>query len=923
MMDVRPSPDALLERAGAEGRGKLKIFLGAAPGVGKTYEMLSQARRRRLDGTDVAIGVVETHGRVETDALTKGFDIVPKKRSLYKGRIVAEMDLDAVLQRRPELVLVDELAHSNAEGSRHPKRYQDVEELLAAGIDVYTTINVQHVESLNDLVAQITRIHVRETVPDAILDAASEIELVDITPDDLLARLRDGKVYVKAQAERALKHFFSPGNITALRELALRRTAQRVDRDAGGYALSRAIGAPAGERLVVCVDAQPFGAELVRRARRMADGFKAPWTALHVEGTRPLGEPEKDRIADVLRLAQRLGAETATVPGRDIALAIRDYAARNNVTQIVLGKSMRSRWFELMNGSVARSLMRDSGGPSVTVVAAQGEPAARRAVATAIRGDADAWRRSAWSLGGVALTVAVAWGFDHIVTLAAGSIAMVFLVPVLMSAISFGLRPALLTAFASVMAYNFFFLPPLFTFTITDPNNWLSFAVLLLVAVTVANLAARVRAQADLAAQRAAVAGELYQFTGKLAATARLDDILWASAFQIASMLKSNVVILLPDAARRLEIRAGYPPEDELDAQDLAAATWCWEKGAPAGRNAETLPGARRLFLPMRTGQGLVGVIGLLAEDGRGLYSPEERRLLESLIDQTALAVERSQLAEQVDEAQVRAEADKLRAAMLSSLSHDLRTPLASILGASTSLQAGGGLYDAGQTADLVATIREEAERMERFIGNLLDMSRLEAGVIGAKPEALPLGDLAEEALKRLSRRLAEHRVEMDLPESLPLVRVDPLLLEQALVNILDNAAKYAPPGSTIRIDAAGEGAQAKGAGVMQSAVKDARVVRDAADGSRAVPGTTDDARVALTIADEGPGIPPPDLPHIFDKFYRAKAADRRAAGTGLGLAVARGFVEAFGGTLEAANRSDRSGAMLILSLPAEPRDGR
>jgi two-component system sensor histidine kinase KdpD len=890
MMDVRPSPDALLKRAGAGGRGKLKIFLGAAPGVGKTYEMLLQARRRRLDGTDVAIGVVETHGRIETDALTKGFDIVPKKRSLYKGRVVAEMDLDAVLQRRPALVLVDELAHTNAEGGRHPKRYQDVEELLAAGIDVYTTVNVQHVESLNDLVAQITRIHVRETVPDAILDSASEIELVDITPDDLLARLRDGKVYVKAQAERALRHFFSPGNITALRELALRRTAQRVDRDAGSYAQARAIGAPAGERLIVCVDAQPFGAELVRRAKRMADGFKAPWTALHVEGTRPLAEPEKDRTADFLRLAQRLGAETATVPGRDIALAIRDYAARNNVTQIVLGKSMRSRWFELVNGSVARSLMRDSGGPSVTVVAAQSEPVARRAIATAIRGDADAdaWRRYAWSLGGVAATVAAAWGLDHVVMLAAGSIAMFFLVPVLMSAISFGLRPALLTAFASVMAYNFFFLPPLFTFTITDPNNWLSFAVLLLVAVTVANLAARVRAQADLAALRAAVAGELYQFTGKLAAAARLDDILWASAFQIASMLKSNVVILLPDAARRLEIRAGYPPEDELDAQDLAAATWCWEKGAPAGRNAETLPGAKRLFLPMRTGQGLVGVIGLLAQDGRGLYSPEERRLLESLIDQTALAVERAQLAQQVDEAQVRAEADKLRAAMLSSLSHDLRTPLASILGASTSLQAGGGLYDARQTADLVATIREEAERMERFIGNLLDMSRLEAGVIGAKPEVLPLNDLIDEALKRLSRRLAGHRVEMDFPENLPSVRVDPLLLEQALVNILDNAAKYAPPGSTIGLTAAMK-----------------------------------EARVMLTIADEGPGIPPPDLAYIFDKFHRAKAADRRVAGTGLGLAVARGFVEAFGGTLDAANRSDRPGAMLALSLPVEGRDGR
>lgn len=892
MMDVRPSPEALLAQAKQEGRGRLKIFLGAAPGVGKTYEMLSQARRRRLDGVDVVIGVVETHGRVETDALTKGFDVIPKKRSLYKGRVVAEMDLDAVLTRRPGLVLVDELAHTNAEGSRHPKRYQDVEELLDAGIDVYTTINIQHIESLNDVIAQITRIHVRETVPDAILDKASEIELVDTTPEDLIERLREGKVYVKAQAERALKHFFSPGNLTALRELALRRTAERVDRDAGGYALARVIGAPAGERILVCIDEQLSAAELIRRAKRIADSFKAPWMALYVETPRhlSLGEPQKDRIAAALRLAQRLGADIATVPGRDVAQTILDTARARNVTQIVIGKSERSRWFEFVNGSVVRALMRDSGTISVTAVMAQGksETDARGSAFSGKDEEGDGWRYYLWSLAGMAATVAVAWPVNAGLHLAAGSVAMFFLVPVLWSAVSFGLRPALLTAFASVMAYNFFFLPPLYTFTITDPNNWLSFAILLLVAVTAANLAARVRAQADLAAQRAQVAGELYHFTGKLAAIARLDDILWAAAFQMASMLKSNVVILLPDrVTKRLEIRSGYPPEDELDAQDLAAAMWCWEKGAAAGRNAETLPGAKRLFLPMRTGQGLVGVIGLLGQDGRGLYSPDERRLLESLIDQTALAIERSLLAERVDEAQVRAEADKLRVAMLSSLSHDLRTPLASILGASTSLLAGRDLYDARQTADLLATIREEAERLDRFVGNLLDMSRLEAGVLGAKPETAALHDLVEAALERLSRRLAGHRLAIDLPDALPQVRVDPLLFEQALINVLDNAAKYAPTSSTIRL-----GAQA------------------------------DAARVVLTVADEGAGIPPDDLVHVFDKFYRAKAADRRAAGTGLGLAVARGFVEAFGGTLDAANRTDRTGAMLTFTLPVGIGDG-
>ena len=884
--DDRPSPDALLKQAGREGRGRLKVFLGAAPGVGKTYEMLSQGRQRKLDGIDVVIGVVETHGRIETETLTKGFETIPKKRSLYKGRVLAEMDLDAILQRKPQLALVDELAHTNADGSRHPKRYLDVEELLAAGIDVYTTVNVQHVESLNDVVAQITRIRVRETVPDRLLDEAAEIELVDTTADDLLKRLREGKVYVRAQAERALKHFFSPGNLTALRELALRRTAQRVDRDMTDYMQTHAIGGPwpAGERILVCVNEHPASAELVRRARRLADNSRADWTAVYVEGPRhlSLAETQKDRIADTLRLAQRLGAETATIPGRDIAQALLDYAARNNVTQILIGKSERTRWFELLHGSVVRDLMRDSGTISVTAVLAQGDAVRPKTVVTAAAQDPNAWASYAWSALALAATVGVAWAMNTLLHLALGSVGMFFLVPVLLSAVSFGLRPALFTSFASVMAYNFFFLPPRYTFTIAAPDNWLSFAVLLLVAVTSANLAARVRAQANLAATRAQVAGELYQFTGKLAASARLDDILWAAAFQIASMLKTNVVFLLPDrASGRLEIRAGYPPEDELDAQDLAAAMWCWEKGAPAGRNAETLPGARRLFLPMRTGKGLVGVIGLMRPDEAGLLSPDERRLLDSLLDQTALAIERSLLAERVDEAQVRAEADKLRVAMLSSLSHDLRTPLASILGAATSLISGTALYNAQQTADLLATIRDEAERMDRFIGNLLDMSRLEAGALGTKVEALPVREVVEAAVKRLGRRLGAHTLDIDLADNLPLVLADPLLLEQSLVNLLDNAAKYAAQGTHIRVAAS------------------------------ATP-----ERELLTIQDEGPGIAPDDLPHLFDKFYRAKDADRRAAGTGLGLAVARGFVESFGGSLEAANRKDGKGAVLTLSLP-------
>ena len=880
MSDRRPSPEAFLEQAKREGRGKLKIFLGAAPGVGKTFEMLTQGRQRRLDGVDVVIGVVETHGRVETDVLTKGFESIPKKRSLYKGHMLAEMDIDAILQRRSALVLVDELAHTNAEGSRHPKRYLDVEELLAAGIDVYTTVNIQHLESLNDVIAQITRIRVRETVPDYILQEADQIELVDTTADDLLKRLREGKVYVKAQAERAVRHFFQPGNLTALRELALRKAAQHVDRDMVDYMQAHAIGGPwaAGERVLVCINEHTSSAALVRRAKRLADDIKASWTALFIESPRysSLSEQDRDRIADTLRLAQRLGADTVTLPGRDIADTILTYARKNNVTQIIIGKTERSRWFELFYGSVVRNLIRNSGAIGITSVSAKGDPVAAKTIKTAERQDGLDWKPYAWSTAYEALTTLAA---NLLSTIISGtSLGMLFLVPVLVSAVSFGRLPALFTAIASVLAYNFFCLPPLYTFTIADPGNLVSFGVLLFVAIIAGNLGARVRAQADLTAARARVTAELYSFTGKLAAIARLDDILWAAAFQIASMLKVNVVFLLPDAGK-LQIRAGYPPEDELDAQDMAAASWCWEKGKSAGRNSDTLPGAKRLFLPMRTGKGQVGIVGLLKEGERVFFTPDERRLLDALIDQTAIAIERAELVEKVDEAQVHAEADKLRVAMLTSLSHDLRTPLASILGAATTLSANHKLYDANQTEELLDTIAEESERLDRFVGNLLDMSRLEAGALKKQHELVDIEDTLQAALRRAAPLLKGRSIEKNVASDLPAIRGDHTLLEQAVFNVLDNALKYGAAGS-LKISA-----------------------QRAADSVR------------LDIADSGPGIPAAELDRIFEKFHRAEAADRRVAGTGLGLAVARGFTEAMGGTLSAANRPE-GGAVFTFAFP-------
>ena len=890
--DNRPSPEALLQEAKREGRGKLKIFLGAAPGVGKTYEMLTQGRRRRLDGVDAVIAVVETHGRLETEALTKGFEVVPKKRSLYKGHIVAEMDLDAVLQRRPKLALVDELAHTNAEGSRHPKRYQDVEELLAAGIDVYTTVNIQHIDSLNDVVAQITRVRVRETIPDQVIDEANEIELVDTTADDLLERLKEGKVYVKTQAERALKHFFQPGNLAALRELALRKAAQHVDRDMVDYMQAHAIGGPwaAGEHVLCCINEHSSSAELVRRGRRLANNLRAPLTVFYVESPRHqnLTETQKDRVADTLRVAERLGAETVMQPGRDIAGTVLEYARRKNVTHILIGKSNRSRWFEMLYGSVVRDLMRDSGTISVTAVLAQGESVPAKSVATATPRTGGSWRQYILSTAAIVITVVAGMALRVLSNQALDSIGMLFLIPVMISAVSFGLRPALYTAFASLLAYNFFFLPPLYTLTIADPNNWLSFSVLLFVAVFTGNLAARVRAQADVAARRAGIAGELYKFTGKMAGIARLDDILWAASYQIAAMLKINVVILLPNRkTRQLEIRGAFPPDDELSADDIAAATWCWERSKAAGRNADTLPGAKRLFLPMRTGSGTLGVIGLSRENEKELFTPEERRLLDSLNDQTAVAIERAELVEKVDEAQVVAEADKLRVAMLTSLSHDLRTPLASILGAATSLLANIGLYDIGETKEMLQVVREEAERLDRFVGNLLDMSRLEARALGSKAQMLDVSDAISAATGRMVRRISSHKVREEVPDDLPFVSADPLLLEQALVNLLDNAVKYSPAGSEILVSAKALG-----------------------------------ERIVLTVEDEGPGIPLTELPHIFDKFYRVRKADHGVAGTGLGLSVARGFVESFGGSLAAGNRSDRSGAIFTLTIPISKRQG-
>jgi two-component system sensor histidine kinase KdpD len=886
--EQRPSPEALLEAARREERriGRLRIFVGAAPGVGKTYEMLQSALARLNDGYDVVVGVVETHGRKETEALLDGLEVVPRQRIEYKGQLLDEMDLDAVIARRPQIVLVDELAHTNAPGSRHPKRYLDVEELLSRGIDVYSTVNIQHIDSLNEVVAQITHIRVRETIPDSVFDRADAVELVDLTPDDLIQRLKEGKVYVPRQAERALEHFFTPANLTALRELALRRTAERVDEQLLTQMQAGAIPGPwaAGERILVCISEDPRAVGLVRYAKRLADRLHGPWTALYIEGRRSLQytEEERDRIADTLRLAETLGGEGVTIPSVDRRIAddIIGYAQTHNFTQIIIGKTSRSRWFEIMHGSVVHDLVRRAGNISVHVIAgdADSEPIPKKTVRTAQGTEPFDPRRYLSSL----LFVAIALSVGEVLQPWIGieNVDLIFLTAVVSAAVRYGLLPSLVASVAASLCYNFFFLPPIYTFTITDPTNVAAFFFFISMAVIVSNVAARVRTQAVAAMSRARSTESLYVFSRKLAGAGTLDDVLWATAYQTALMLNVRVVLLLPDNGS-IVVKAGYPPEDMLDAADLAAAKWAWESNRAAGRGSETLPGAKRLFLPLHTGRGGVGVVGLDSDKSGPLLTPDQRRLLDALMDQAALAIERVRLVEDLQRAKQSAETDRLRSALLTSISHDLKTPLAAVLGAAGTLRTLSGRMDDESKADLLITIIDEAERLNRFIANLLDMTKLESGAVVPNAALHDIGEIVGSALERASKILAQHQVQVDLAKDLPMVQVDPVLFEQILFNLLDNASKYAPPGTTVRIQS-----------------------------------WRDRSWVGLQVLDEGEGIPPGDLENIFDKFYRARKIDQVRAGTGLGLAISRGFVEAMQGTISAANRTDRKGAVFTIKLP-------
>jgi two-component system sensor histidine kinase KdpD len=883
VIDHRPDPDALLARVKEEEtrqrRGRLKIFFGAAAGVGKTYAMLEAARERRDDDVDVVVGYVETHGRAETDALLDGLEILPPRLVEYRGATLRDFDLDAALVRRPSLILVDELAHTNAPGSRHAKRWQDVRELLDAGIDVYTTVNVQHVESLNDVVAKITGVAVRETVPDSVLEEADELELIDLPPDDLLERFADGKVYVPEQAQEALRNFFRKGNLIALRELALRRTAQRVDAQMRLYRRDHAIEAiwPAAERLLVCVGPEPDSARLVRAAKQMADRLGAEWIAANVQTPAQLRMPVevRDRVSDTLRLAEQLGAETVTLIGDRMSDEILACARSRNATRIIVGKPRRSLWRRVLQGSIVDALVEGSGDIDVDVISGKREVAA---LPTPLRRRVPVtdWWGYARASAIVALATGVAWFMFRLVELS--DLVMVYLLAIVLVGMRHGRGPSLLASVLAVAAFDFFFVPPYFTFTVSDVRHTITFAVMLLVGFVIGGLTARLRGQAAAAREREQRTAALYAMSRELASTRGVDELLRVAVRHVAEVFRCQVAVLLPDGAGRPLPRPGVRAQFEVDGSELAVSQWVYQHREPAGLGTATLPGAAALYLPLIAPRGPVGTLGVRPADRHAFDAPEQLHQLETFANQTALAIERAQLAAEAEEARVRIETERLRSSLLSSVSHDLRTPLASITGATGALLENGAQLDPGTRQELLESVRDEADRLTRLVQNLLEMTRLESGALELRREWQALEEVIGTALRRLGRRLEGRRVTTDLPPGLPLVHVDGVLIEQVLINLLDNALKHTAADVPIRIIA-----------------------------------TATDRAVTVEVADRGPGLPPGEEARVFEKFYRGSSTPAR--GAGLGLAICQGIVSAHGGRIWAQNLPE-GGVAFLFTLP-------
>ncbi|MES2288828.1 MAG: sensor histidine kinase KdpD [Pseudomonadota bacterium] len=865
-----PSPQALLKAAKREARGRLKIFLGAAPGVGKTFEMLREGAELLEQGVDVVAGIIETHGRAETMALVKPFELLPRRTIEHGAHELQEFDLDAMLARHPAVALVDELAHSNAAGCRHPKRWQDIEELRDAGIDVLTTLNIQHVESLNDIVAGFTRVRVRETVPDAVLDDA-EIEIVDLPPDELIDRMKAGKVYVPHEATRALGHFFSKSNLSALREMALRRAAQTVDRhlldhvestgEAGTWA--------AGERVVVAVGDQPGSETLIRASKRLADALRAPWTAVSIETPRnaTLGHHARTRIADSLKLASGLGAQIATVPARSVFDGLCAHIIETRATAVVIGKSRRSWWFELRHGSVVDRLVRALDGVAVHVVPVAdtlptaNDPPARRSPAA---------RGIAAGIGLVGVTTALAVALQPI--LGANAMDLLYLLPVIATATLFGLRSSLIASLAAALAYNFFFLPPLYTFTVSNPENVSTLLVLVIVAVVASNLAGRLKREANIGARTATENAALAAFGQRLAGVSEETGTASTICEEVATLLDVATVLFTRRDGQLVVIGAS-PTDPAINPLDIAAAEWTYDRGEIAGRDSGTLTASDWQFHPLETTLGVLGVIGL-AKAGSGDPVPAEKRVLfTTLLGQAALAHERLKLEANAREVGALKQRDDLRSTLLASLGHDLKTPLTAVVAAADALAAEHG------ASATTAMLSGEARRLRRVFDDLVEMTRIEAGALAVRREATDLTDAVAAAAQDLRAELAQHKLVLDVPPSLPLVEADPRMLHHVLINLLGNAAKFAPVNTPVTVQA-----------------------------RRTTHGVT------LSVLDQGPGLPPGREKTMFDRFSRVDGDDR-SGGTGLGLAIVKGFAAAMGLTVSAANREE-GGAVFEIAWP-------
>ncbi|MES2754498.1 MAG: sensor histidine kinase KdpD [Pseudomonadota bacterium] len=852
----RPSPEALLRAAAREGKGRLKIFLGAAPGVGKTFEMLEEGAARLRAGIDVVIGVVETHGRADTAALVTPFEIVPARRFDYLGRALDEMDLDAVLARRPALVLVDEFAHTNVEGSRHPKRWQDVAELLDAGIHVYTTLNVQHIESLNDVVASFTRVRVRETVPDSVFEY-SEIEVVDLPPDELIDRLKDGKVYVPEEATRALSHFFSKPNLSALREMALRFAAQNVDRamleELDANAVSGTFAG--GERVLVAVSELPGADGLVRAAKRLADALRASWTAIYIETPRAAGfdDAQRRRIADTLALAATLGATIATVPAENVIAGLRGQVEAIRATQLVIGRSRRSWWFELRHGSVVEAMLEGSAGLAVHVIPASED--ARFPSQPRRRGDWGGWA----SYATIALLIAAVTAIGYLIApiIGVGAIDLLYLLPVIVTASRVGLRPGLAAGLAAALAYNFFFLPPIYTFTIADPQSVVTVFVLLGVAVFTSHLADNLRSRMSIGVRGAQENAALAAFAQELARVADRESTAEIICSEVGRLLDTDTVVL-GEGDGGLTVIAAIPAISTLGAIDRAAADWTWTRGEAAGNGTATLNAADWQFHPLATSLGVLAVLGVARADSRSPVTPDRAVLLATLIGQAALAQERVRLEKDARELLILKEQDRLRTALLSSIGHDLRTPLTSVIGAIEALRT-----RLGENSD-VLTAQIEAQRLKRFLDNLLDMIRIDADALNVAMEPIDLTDAIASAVHDLRVTLRDNAIDLKIPPNLPLVRADPRLLHHILINLLANASQHGGADTPIELS-----------------------------------GREEAAGVTMTVRDFGAGLGSVGHDQIFGTFQRGLGSDR-VGGSGLGLAIAEAFAHAMGATIHA-----------------------